>query len=412
MKAAYAGYRISRLPLDAAAALQSVTWFIAVLSLFLIQFIQTMSAAVFMGASVAYMMARPGMAIRATSQYAIPWLYTALAVASVMWSEQPALTIRGAVQFAFTTGTALVMSGALAPRSLMTVYLLAILSADLASVLNPRMALNQGALAMIGVFGSKNSFGLTQALLVMFGIWVALDREQRAAIRSLGFVGAVGGSILLLAARSLDAIVGVAGALCCSMLPFGLVWFPPRWRMLCLIFGGTVLIIVSTFAMLFSADIFYLALSLTGKSTSLTDRTPLWAVAEKMIQERPIFGMGYEAFWVEGNQFAENLWMRFNPSRFGYHFHNLWYECAVDLGYVGLVVAFVTVLATTIEVVRWTVRAPSAVSCFFLGYTVFTIMRSVLEVDLFWQFSFTWVLFVATWAYARRDRAQSKMYIR
>jgi len=59
---------------------------------------------------------------------------------------------------------------------------------------------------------------------------------------------------------------------------------------------------------------------------------------------------------------------------------------------------------------RWVVRSPSPVSCFFLGYVVFIILRSMLEADLFGQFSLTGAIFLAAFVYARqsRDRYEEK----
>jgi exopolysaccharide production protein ExoQ len=120
-----------------------------------------------------------------------------------------------------------------------------------------------------------------------------------------------------------------------------------------------------------------------------------------MINERPALGLGLQAFWVQGNPFAEALWARWNPSRFGYHFHNLWYETGVELGYVGVLIALYTVVSTNLAVSRWVIRSPQAESCFFFAYVLFIDIRTIVEVDLFGQFSFSWILFIAAWVYAR-----------
>jgi exopolysaccharide production protein ExoQ len=147
-------------------------------------------------------------------------------------------------------------------------------------------------------------------------------------------------------------------------------------------------------------------LSLSGKDATLSGRTELWQRAAKMLEENPVLGTGLQAFWVQGNPYAEELWARFAPGRSGYHFHNLWYESGVELGYVGLAVVLATVLLTTLQVWRWAVRSPSVESCFFLTYAIFICMRTFVEVDLFGQYSFNWVLFIAAWAYARQAKRQ------
>src|SRR5262249_57516495 len=89
------------------------------------------------------------------------------------------------------------------------------------------MAWNTGGLAMIGIFGSKNSFGLTQALLIQVGVWVLLDHGQRGLMRALALIGVVGGSVLIVAALSVGAVVPLFGALAFFLLAFQFRPFPP-----------------------------------------------------------------------------------------------------------------------------------------------------------------------------------------
>jgi exopolysaccharide production protein ExoQ len=280
--------------------------------------------------------------------------------------------------------------------------MLAMLVADAASVINPRMAVNEGAYAMIGIFGSKNAFGLVQAVLILAAVWVFLDTSRNWILRGLALLSAIGASYLLLAARSVGAIVGLLAALAVSILAFELRRLPTRPRIVFLCIGGLLTTIVCGFGLVFADDIFSAALQFTDKSTTLSDRTPLWEVAAKVMEENPILGVGYQAFWIDGNPYAEDMYQSLGIPRKGFNFHNLWYEAGVELGYVGLCLAILTVAATTLAVGRWTIRSASPSNCFFLGYMVYVVTASGLEVMLFGQFSLTWILFVAAWAYARQ----------
>jgi exopolysaccharide production protein ExoQ len=361
-----------------------------------------------MAGSMVYVLARPGLALKAMFSFWLPWIYVLFAAMSVLWSQYPDWTLRALIQFVFSTGVFLVMVRALPAKSFLTVCLSAILLADAVSLANPRMAWNTGGLAMIGMFGSKNSFGLTQALLIQVGVWVLLDHGQRRLMRALALIGVLGGSFLIVAALSVGAAVAVSGALACSLLAFNLRHFPPRSRVVILCAGAVLTAILCSFLIVLGDELFQGALQLSGKSASLSDRTPLWDVANKMMQEHPIGGVGFQAFWQQGNPYAEDLWMRFQPGRAGYHFHNLWYQSGVDLGYIGLGLALLTVAITAIEVMRWVVHSPSPASCFFLGYVIFIILRSYLEVDLFAQFSLTGAIFLAAFVYARQSRERSE----
>ena len=379
-------------------------WFVAIAALYFLDYIRTLPVIVFMAGSMVYVMARPGLALKAIFSSWIPWLYVIFAALSVLWSQYPAWTLRASIQFVFSTGVFLVMVRALPAKSLLTVFLSGILLADAASLANPRMAWNSQGLAMIGIFGSKNSFGLTQALLIQFSLWVLLDSGQQRLMRGLALIGLVGGCFLIMAALAVGAVVALFGAVACSLLAFNLRRFSPRSRVIILCAGGLLVAILCSFVIVFADELFQGALQFTGKSINLSDRTPLWDVAKKMMEDYPIGGVGFEAFWQHGNVYAEDLWRRFQPARAGYHFHNLWYQSAVDLGYIGLGLAILTVAITAIEVMRWVFRSPSPTSCFFFGFVVFITLRSTLEVDLFAQFSIMGAIFTAAFVYARQSR--------
>src|SRR5262249_33642549 len=123
-----------------------------------------------MTGSMVYMLTRPGLALKASFSSWVPWIYVIFAAMSVLWSQYPDWTLRASIQFAFSTGVFLVMVHALPAKSFLTVFLSAILLADAVSMANPRTAWNTGGLAMIGIFGSKNSFGLTQAFFIPVGL--------------------------------------------------------------------------------------------------------------------------------------------------------------------------------------------------------------------------------------------------
>jgi exopolysaccharide production protein ExoQ len=387
-------------------------WFVAIAPLFFLGLATKLPVTVFMAGSMVYVLARPGLALKAILSFWLPWIYVLFAAMSVLWSQYPDWTLRASIQFVFSTGVFLVMVHALPAKSFLTVFLSALLLADAASVADARMAWNTQGLAMIGIFGSKNAFGATQALLIQVGVWVLLDHGQRRLMRALALIGVVGAAILIVAALSVGAVVTVFGALACSLLAFHLRHFPPRSRGVILSAGAVLTAILCSFLIVYGDELFQGALQLTGKSASLSDRTPLWDVAKKMMQEHPIGGVGFQAFWQQGNPYAEDLWSRFQPARAGYHFHNLWYESGVQLGYIGLGLALLTVAITAIEVMRWVVRSPSPASCFFLGYVVFMILGSVVEVGLFAQFSTTGAIFLAAFVYARQERIRMERWRR
>ena len=98
----------------------------------------------------------------------------------------------------------------------------------------------------------------------------------------------------------------------------------------------------------------------TGKDVTLTGRTDLWAVAFQEIAERPVLGTGFQAFWVQGNPLAEELWAMFGiDSRSGFHFHNTLLSNAVEIGIVGVALQAVVFFGGLGASLVWAIRSPS-----------------------------------------------------
>jgi exopolysaccharide production protein ExoQ len=221
-------------------------------------------------------------------------------------------------------------------------------------------------------------------------------------MRCLGLLGMLICPAFLVTGRSADAIVPVVLAIGFTLLVFGTSWLPRRQRMLTLGAGGMLIVGVFLIAFVFGDTIFGELLVATGKDVTLSGRTYLWARASDLMRESPLLGTGYGGFWFQGNPYAEELWSHFGlPGRGGFNFHNLWYEMGVQLGYVGIASAFVTLLVASIRVIRWVLRNPSAEAMFFLGYVMIIDMRSFLEVEILSQFALPWVILLVGAYYAR-----------
>ena len=143
-------------------------------------------------------------------------------------------------------------------------------------------------------------------------------------------------------------------------------------------------------------------LAAAGKDTSLTGRTILWSRARDYIAMRPLLGVGYQAFWVQGHVEAEGLW-RFAQieSRVGFHFHNLYYETAVELGDIGVAVLAASLLAPAVLALRLSLMRPACDNAFFSALIVFYAIRVSVELDFLDPFSPGSLLLPVAWVYSR-----------
>lgn len=390
-----------------------VDWCVCLLMLTALTFSNfspTLAAAVFVAAAIVLALLKPIKALRSAFDGVLPWCYVLLALISVLWSQQPEATARGVIEFAVTTGAALIVARTLGSAEFLSALMSALLIVDAVSLAIGRTVWQAGGLAMIGIFGSKNAFSEAQGVLFLVSLWVLSSRRQNAIMRSLALLSVFACPVLLFAGRSADAMFAAFVAAGVSLLARSLRFLPYIWRVITTIMAGAIAVCSLLIVYPFLQAIQNQALSLTEKDPTLSGRTYLWLRAGELISQNPLKGTGFEAFWVHGNPYAEDLWTVFGISgRTGYHFHNLWYEAGVELGYPGMILAAVIVAWISIEVIRWFLRSARPESCFFLAYVLFIDMRSVLEVELFSQFSYTWVAFVAAWVYARDDRRSNLM---
>ena len=383
---------------------RKLEWFLCFVSLTALvfsNFSPTISAYAFLTAAALFGLTVPIRALRALFSDWLPWPYVILVLVSVSWSAVPDLSARYDVELALTAGAALVLAG-VAPYSFLSALMCAFLVIDVVGLLVGRYALNAGAVAMIGAFGSKNAFSAAQAVLFLTSVWVLLSANQNVLMRSLALMGVFCCPFLLIAGRSTDAVAPVVLATGVTLLIYSTRRLPPLARVMALCAGALLIICIFGLAFIFRDTLFGQVLVVTGKDVTLSGRTYLWARATELMQQNPLLGMGYGAFWVQGNPYAEQLWAHFQlTGRGGFNFHNLWFDMGVQLGYLGIAISLVTVLIVSARVFRWVVRTPSAESLFFLGFMMIVDMRSLLESELFSQFSLSWVIVIVAGYYAR-----------
>lgn len=384
-------------------------WLVALSALMFTQLSQTKAVVVFVGFAIVCGLIRPDQVFSAATASRLFWPFLLFAAASIIWSQDRSHTARAVAELGFTVASAALVARALSPKSFVSLVAGTCLIGTVASVLflGPELIreLTTGY-PVRGIFlGSKNSFGAVQALLILAGIWMALDRK-REAIRRLFALLCVGcGAVLLVASKSATAVGSLVPALVCSLAVFSVGRITPRGRAILLI--ATFLLTTAAIVALISIDssVYMQFLEVSGRDASLTGRTTLWLWADRMIANNPILGVGYEAFWIQGNPYAEELWRLFAIRwRSGFHFHNQWYQIAVELGYTGLAIALATFVATCLRVASWAVRRPSPESCFFLGFVVMAAVRTYVEVDLFLQFALGFIILIVGHIHASKYR--------
>jgi exopolysaccharide production protein ExoQ len=137
-----------------------------------------------------------------------------------------------------------------------------------------------------------------------------------------------------------------------------------------------------------------------GKDATLTGRTTLWTLAVEYIEKNFWLGVGYYGFWVQGHGEAEYIWELLHiDGRSGFHFHNAYIHFAVDLGVVGATLVALQFFLALYYSIKLAISSPDSNTAFLLSVTFFFFMRSFVEVDFGYPFSFSTVVITSTFLY-------------
>jgi exopolysaccharide production protein ExoQ len=322
-------------------------------------------------------------------------LYLAFAGASVLWAFRPELSFIRFLQQAMVV-TSIVLPAMLPTRAsdMMRGLFLCFAVASILNVIfvlgGAQMVVEYGSMGKVsigypGYFPGKNYLGECAALAIFLSVHEMLYPGFRRT----------SGVIVVVIATSLLFLSGSKTALGLAVLaPFlaGVILiirkqsrFSPALILLSIPFCYAVLSSISNFNMS------RLSYMLYGDST-FTGRTIIWDFAEFEIARRPLFGWGYQSFWLVGPDAPSVVeapgWVKIMPNA-----HNGYYDVTLELGYVGYSLLVTFIIATFHAVGRVIDREPGR-GWLVLSLALYVIFWNYLESLWMRGFEFLWVVFL------------------
>jgi exopolysaccharide production protein ExoQ len=167
----------------------------------------------------------------------LPWLYVALAVLSISWSQAPDVSAKYGMEFALTVAATLVLASMVEPHAFLSALMCSYLVGNVLGLFVGKYAMNAGSEAMIGIYGSKNAFSAAQAYLFLSSWWVLVNAKQSRLMRLLALGSVLVTPILLLWGRSADAIAPLALALTITFVAHVTTRWPPLPRIVAICAG-------------------------------------------------------------------------------------------------------------------------------------------------------------------------------
>ena len=310
--------------------------------------------------------------------------FAAFACLSVFWSAAPGVTARASVQLASHVVCALIAARTVSVRTLTLGSLLGVFLILLFSLAFGQYHFDplDGSYSFVGAFPSKNQLGLFSSLGVYFAYAAIVVLRECGVARILALVCGALSTALLIKSQSATSIVALAAVLALlTFLRLGLL-FSPRVRRISLAAG----VVLAVGALLVGLNLggFELLLAAFGKDSTLTGRTYLGSQGWAAVARTPFFGVGYQAYWVQGFSEAERLWEEFYiGSRSGFHFHNTFIEVAVELGATGVLLLLAVIVRTFAgHLGRVIGDARNEASFVLFGLVAMFAVRAFVEVDV------------------------------
>ncbi|OLP52301.1 O-antigen ligase family protein [Allorhizobium taibaishanense] len=314
--------------------------------------------------------------------------FSILTILSIFWSAAPPVTMRASLQYFSHIVCALVAMRVVGLRSFLRGSMIGICVVLIYSLLFGNYFLDplDGSFSFVGAFSSKNQLGFYASLGLYFAFASVVIVKERGLAMPASAGLAVLSAYCLFASQSATSVITVMAVIGASMVLRAVILLSPRHR-IALVVAGVVLGGLGTAAFVYAGGV-DLVLGAFGKDSTLTGRTYLWQQGIAAAQINPIFGVGYQAYWVQGFSEAERLWDEFYiPTRAGFHFHNTFIETTVETGIVGLLLLvgmLVTALIGNLSRLLVNVRDPEAGVLF--GVAMLLVERAFVEIDIIFAY--------------------------
>ena len=332
-----------------------------------------------------------------------------VAVLSASWSSVPDSTAYYSLLYLLTVGVGLVIGRGMVPGKNLTGIFVAFAIYTVLSFASFRWTPwgGPGGQAFVGLSQSKNNAGDMAGVGLLVTICIASSYLSRRRLMQAGTVLLLIPIYLFIMwfSRATGALISTAAITLCMFCLLLARSVPVQARAALTVFLIALILGLIATQSFWLPPIFDAVLENSGKDAGLTGRAELWAYADGLIEKRPWFGIGFNAFWLENNFEAEAIWREMGVrSKQGFHFHNTYREILVHLGYFGMAIFAVVVLLGSVLLLVKTILRPTHERIFALSLAMFYAMKLPFELVAFAPMHFSVLMFFAAMAIGfRRD---------
>jgi exopolysaccharide production protein ExoQ len=322
------------------------------------------------------------------------WIMVFMILASTGWSDYPDITFRrglialGAACYGTYFATCFPFQEQI--KIMATVFFASVMTSLIFTILLPKygiMSMPPHIGAWRGVYIHKQHLGTQMSLMSAFFLIISKSEVWQHK-KHLGFLGIVSAIFLVLASKSSTGFISVL-LLCSCVFIFQLRRF--RLDILTFLLITTVLSVGSV--IMYLLDNAAIIVGLLGKDLTFSGRDQLWGAVMEMVDKRPLFGYGYEAFWyIKGpSSLPDLIW-----NRIGWdapHAHNGLLEILLSLGWVGTGIFLLTFGSNIWRSFQRIAINPSATSYCSMVFLIYIVLTNITEKNFFGS-NLTWILYV------------------
>lgn len=241
-----------------------------------------------------------------------------------------------------------------------------------------------------GVFLHKNTLGRMMVIAALVALTYPDNRWRVVIVRAMGYVLAV---VLIFGADSMTSLLLLVAI---TALSFG-------YRALRL--GGLrSVIFVAAFTVPVFTTVYGLAtmdtdafLESIGRDANLTGRTDVWENVNLAIEDRPLLGYGYGAFFKRWDGVYGDFWSQYSHWAPG-SAHQAYLDLTVNIGYIGLALFVAGAAIIFLQCLRYVARTRTSEGLWPILYITFLILLGFSE-DFILYNNLSWMLYIST-AYA------------
>jgi O-antigen ligase len=312
----------------------------------------------------------------------------AIQVMSIAWSINPTITARKAVYELMMLSIGIYLGERYTPDEFATLLAKILCQAMGLIIILYFMARHfvldagQGN-ALKGLAQTKNLFGFYIGLTTVLLLVVRFRRYDW--IRYLCLPVAFG---MLLFSRSMTSVASAA-VIIVSLPLLLIVRLPAKQRAAGCIFVALAVGTLGCLAVLFSNDV----LALLGKNATLSGRTEVWNQLSVAIQQHPVLGYGYGAFWTGLR--GESLDVLIAAGWIVPSAHNAYLELCLALGIPGVAATIIVIFSVFRKAIMYIRSVPGWPGLWPIACILFVLVHGFGESEFIFDASFACCLFTA-----------------